>query len=194
MFFFIANDTGDVLNKSILSRPVFYSIISGDDVFIKDNFTDKFSKIRSDCDDEICIRAKVDNQILNSTVIFNQKDSHRFCDLQLLIDSYVDGEVIIFYNDFKFDYNTDSLYVEGVAVNKSVVIDFNGISVDGDFQSEIFNINSSGVVLKNLSIQNAIGTAISWFSNNTKINYLSATNISNLIYIIGDNAIINIGC
>ena len=73
--------------------------------------------------------------------------------------------------DYKFDssnfwdtYSYFHLY-DGVSITKSITINGNGHSIDGDGQARIFSITASNVVLKNIVFKNALydhGGAIYW--------------------------------
>ena len=70
--------------------------------------------------------------------------------------------------DYKFstsNYYDTRYYIEGVPVSKSITINGNGHYIDANYNSRIFSVTSSNLVLKNIVFKNAVwdhGGAIYW--------------------------------
>lgn len=101
----------------------------------------------------------------------NDVQTNSFHDLQILINNCTDG-VVNLNNDYVYNNNTD-FYLSphdnssqeivilleksnsGIHINKPVVINGNGHSIDAQNMTRIFNINADNVVLKNITFLNA---------------------------------------
>ena len=103
------------------------------------------------------------------SVSTQDKKSGSFHDLQMLIDNssgVIDLERDYIYNDTTdryislHDKNHDiTIYLgksdRGIMINKSILINGNGHSIDARNMTRIFNINTDNVVLKNITFLNA---------------------------------------
>ena len=77
----------------------------------------------------------------------------RFNDLNTLIQ--MSGDEIKLENDYSFKTSTDSLFAQGIEINRQVTIDGQGHSIDAAYMARIFNIGFYEVTLKNLRLVNA---------------------------------------
>ena len=69
-----------------------------------------------------------------------------------------------------YNYNAEDNMVNGITINKKIVIDGNGFVINGNNQSRAFIISSDNVILKNISFVNCFsndyGGAIYWSNAN----------------------------
>ena len=80
-----------------------------------------------------------------------QSDFGSFNELQNLIDESSENSIVNLTKDY-FSDNND--FPDGVKINKSLTINGNDHVIDADFNSRIFDISSSGVVLNNIKFIN----------------------------------------
>ena len=98
-----------------------------------------------------------DNIILNSdSNNILSDDDLSFSDLDTSISNTPEGEVLTLTNNYT--YSSDNQYVNGIVINKAIVIDGAGHTIDGDNSARIFTISASNVVLKNIIFKNANST------------------------------------
>jgi len=95
-----------------------------------------------------------------------------FGDLQKDINSSTTGQIRL-NKSYTYD-SSESEYLTGININKTIEIDGNGYTIDGNHTARIFNITAGGVVLKNINFVNANATlksggAIYNGANNLKI-------------------------
>lgn len=111
-------------------------------------------------DDEANITSLDDASLVdNANLSAGQKS---FSDLNKLI-SETPYNTINLYDDYSFDLNTDSEFINGIEISHSVNIVGNGHTLDGGSQARIFNVTSYAV-FKNIVFTNAksdTGSAIS---------------------------------
>ncbi len=81
-------------------------------------------------------------------------EGNSFNDLQMLINNSVDDEINL-KKDYTYDNYTDSIFTEGILINKSIVINGNGHIIDAQNQSRIFNITADNVIIRNITFINA---------------------------------------
>ena len=91
-----------------------------------------------------------------------------FTQLQAIITSASDGDVIYFAGDYRYDSSTDSSLINGITISKSLTFEGNGHSINGNGQARIFSISSGTIILSNIKFIN------SW-SNNA--DYSGAVNL-----------------
>ena len=104
--------------------------------------------------------------------------------------------------DLTRDYgyaDDDSGYKEGITIDKSIVINGNGYTINGNNQARIFKIDASDVVLNNINFVNCSadnGGAIFWSSDNgtlSNCNFMncSADTFGGTTYFSSDNGTIS---
>ena len=187
--YFVKNGTDERVDLPI--RPVSYNVIS-DNADAKGQFTDTYGKLYPLDFTQVSATVKVDNQELGPFT-FNVTDNHGFTELQDLIKGTKTNETVIVNNNYTFTPDNDTDLINGVTVDKGIIIALNGSSINGNNSTKnIFNITANDVVLENITIKDTDGTGITSTANNTKINNLNAENINgNIVDIKGDNASIN---
>ncbi|MCQ2972024.1 MAG: hypothetical protein MJ209_01845 [archaeon] len=76
-----------------------------------------------------------------------------FYDLNELI---VNSSVVDLNKDYVFDSNSDGAFVDGILIDKTVVINGNGKTIDAKGQVRIFNVGTNGdLTVNNLTLTNA---------------------------------------
>ena len=92
-----------------------------------------------------------------------------------------DNSVINLSNDYYFDSEYDSEFVNGVVINRPLTINGNGHTIDALQKARIFNVNSDNVVLNNITFTNATsgsGGAVYFSSSGSVINCNFTNNIA----------------
>ena len=79
-----------------------------------------------------------------------------FFDLSILINATEENDVLTLVRNFTFDENLDQDFVNGIPINKNIIIDGKGYTVDALSKARIFNINANNVTLDNLNLINAL--------------------------------------
>ncbi|WP_458404208.1 hypothetical protein [Methanobrevibacter sp.] len=88
---------------------------------------------------------------LNDTDAILQSDSGSFNELQNLIDESPENSILNLTKDY-FSDNKD--FPEGIVIKKPLTVNGNDHVIDANFNSRIFKISSSGVVLNNIKFVN----------------------------------------
>ena len=96
----------------------------------------------------------LDNVTVNNGTIEVPVPGHTFSFLNYLINGN-DNSVIELSDDFYFDPEYDSAFVDGIVINRPVTINGNGNTIDARRQARIFYVQSENTVIENLTIQNA---------------------------------------
>ena len=134
----------------------------------------------TDTSDDIVLSSESSNDILTADESFNS--------LQSLIDSKG--------NDSTIDLNTNYTYSsgdsrDGIRIDKTLTINGNGHSIDGDGVARIFNITGNGVVLNNITIKNAfISNTLHYINSTNKNVNISVGNGAGILWT-GDNGVIS---
>lgn len=80
--------------------------------------------------------------------------------------AYMDRKnVLVLTSDYTFNSTVDERYKKGIKINKPIVIDGNGHTINGANQARIFDIDAKYVTIKNINLVHATerwGGAISW--------------------------------
>ena len=94
-----------------------------------------------------------------------------------LYDDVKDGGEITLDRDYVYNDSKDSLYKDGVLINKTIIINGNGHILNGNNQSKILNIAADKVILNNITFINSyfenhmlidsigLGSAVLWSGN-----------------------------
>ena len=102
--------------------------------------------------------------------VLKDDDTGSYSDLVYLITLTEAGSTLTLYHDYKYNTETDQDYVNGITISKSITINFNGHTIDGNTQASIFTIQANNVVLKNINIINARGSSLGcglyWLGDN----------------------------
>ena len=85
-----------------------------------------------------------------------EEETGSFTDLDKLI-KLSQGELYL-DQDYMYDSGTDSAYANGLTIAKSIIIDGNGHSISGNAITQLLNIQTDNVVLKNLNFKNLDNT------------------------------------
>ncbi|MBR6023847.1 MAG: right-handed parallel beta-helix repeat-containing protein, partial [Methanobrevibacter sp.] len=88
------------------------------------------------------------------------------------------NSVINLSNDYYFDSEYDSEFVNGVVINRPLTINGNGYTINALQKASIFNVNSGNVVLNNITFTNATsgsGGAV-YFSSSGSVTNCNFTN------------------
>ena len=123
----------------------------------------------------------------------------KFADLANLIDkSFIQLDLDRNYS-FAED---DSSYINGIAINKSIVINGNGVTINGNKQTKILRILSSNVTLSNISFVNSVsednGSAVYWSGADGVLSDCSFVDCAGAVYWSGADGVLSdcsfVGC
>lgn len=113
-----------------------------------------------------CVREGIMAEIIENETRENSPDNGTFEALQLKITNAEEGATIKLLNNYTYD---DSFTTNGILIDKRIIIDGNGFTINGLNKARIFNISAySKVTLKNINFINGFaesGGAI-LFTNN----------------------------
>ena len=139
--------------------------------------------------------------------IMADNDNCTFSDLQREIDAADEGETLYLNSDVKRSliyHDNDSVLEDDIVINKSIIIDGQGHTIDADINGRIFKIESDNVALRNITFVNGYlwdgnGGAIAIYGNNAVItdcifknNKLEWDNLNGgAIFINGNNTVIS---
>ena len=99
----------------------------------------------------------LDNVVVNKGTIEVTAPEHTFWFLNYTLNSNSDA-VINLTNDFYFDSDYDSAFVDGIVIDRSVTINGNGYTIDAKGQARIFQVMCTDVVLENITFINGNST------------------------------------
>ena len=116
-----------------------------------------------------------------------------FFDLSILINITEENGVLTLIRNFTFDEELDHNLINGIPINKNIVINGGGYTVDALSKSKIFDIDAQSVALNNLNLINGFshsnGGAILFSGESLNIfNSTFRNNIINLSKKVDDNA------
>lgn len=115
----------------------------------------------------------------NEVVSDSTNKGNSFKDLDSVISS---SNEVNLTQDYIFDEEKDSKYIDGISINKreNLVINGNNHTINADNNCKIFKINSSKVVLKNIIFKNSESTAIEVKNSSvTSINNIYTNDLNN---------------
>ena len=98
----------------------------------------------------------IDKSDTDSTSNDSLNKSKSFSDLDNLINADLNKSEIILNDDYIYQ-DSDVNFIRGILINKSVVINGNGHTIDAQNKSKIFNIHADNVIIKNITFMNANG-------------------------------------
>ncbi|OWT33502.1 hypothetical protein BGI41_02055 [Methanobrevibacter sp. 87.7] len=102
----------------------------------------------------------VNNQILktpvNDPVVLGAENDGSFKDLNDLINS---GNNIVLIKNYTYNPSTDSAFINGIKISKSITIDGKGYTINGLNIAKVFDITSSSVTIRNLNFINTKSTS-----------------------------------
>ena len=149
-------------------------------------------------DEVISIENQDNNEVSVNEEDVLSEDAGTFNELANAIKD-ADDELILTKN---YTYSTgDSLYKDGITIDKKITIDGNGFTINGNNKVRAFSISFPNVILKNITFMNCKiddGGAIYWDGSNGVVSYCSfvnnfASNMGGAIYWNGVNGNIS-GC
>ena len=123
--------------------------ITLEDGLYKEDYQNKDFSIN---DDDLSI----DKSDTDSTSNDSLNKSKSFSDLDKLINADLNKSEIILNDDYIYQ-DSDVNFIRGILINKSVVINGNGHTIDAQNKSKIFNIHADNVIIKNITFMNANG-------------------------------------
>ena len=136
-----------------------------DDIISIENSNDTVVASEDQSDDIISIENSDNDEISVTEENELSADAGTFTDLADAIEHAVD-DLILTKN---YTYSTgDSSYSDGIVINKTITIDGNGFTINGNNQARAFSISAPNVVLKNFNFVNNKATdngGAIWFTD-----------------------------
>lgn len=122
------------------------------------------SAVNAETDDNISIStsigidtANIDNtQQIDNMINIADKNEGTFTDLNDLIKNSA-GDIKLNRN-YTYDNKIDNAYINGIKINKDIVIDGNGFTINCNKLARIFNMEKTTLTLKNINIINGKGS------------------------------------
>lgn len=122
------------------------------------------SAVNAETDDNISIStsigidtANIDNtQQIDNMINIADKNEGTFTDLNDLIKNSA-GDIKLNRN-YTYDNKIDNAYINGIKINKDLVIDGNGFTINCNKLARIFNMEKTTLTLKNINIINGKGS------------------------------------
>ena len=116
------------------------------------------SAVNAETDDNISIStsigidtANIDNtQQIDNMINIADKNEGTFTDLNDLIKNSA-GDIKLNRN-YTYDNKIDNAYINGIKINKDLVIDGNGFTINCNKLARIFNMEKTTLTLKNINI------------------------------------------
>ena len=178
-----------MLNKKILMLTVvLISILTISAVNAADNITDNIvSADESGTSDDIlqADESSSTNEIINIdentpneiVSVENTNDDKlgtetgSFGQLANKINNAEAGTIINLTQNYIYqDISSDRPYINGIPINKPLIIEGNGIIIDASNKAGFFNITSSNVIFNNITFKNAGMNGINWNGDNGVLN------------------------
>ncbi len=92
--------------------------------------------------------------VINGDATITITDGTTFWDLNQIINGNA-NDTITLDKDYAYNPDSDSAFVDGIVINRSVTINGNGSSIDAKGQAKIFHVQSANTVIENLTLKNA---------------------------------------
>jgi len=112
--------------------------------------------------------------------ILGDDETGSFADLNKLIKISTDS--LSLTSNYKYQGSSDD---NGINISKSILIDFNGYTIDGNNAAQGFTVTADNVVLKNVNIQNVISAnqagAVYWAGDNGQLINVKINNASDTV-------------
>ncbi|WP_407379598.1 Ig-like domain repeat protein [Methanobrevibacter sp.] len=112
---------------------------------------------------------------LNDVEILKSADGGTFDDLQKKIDDADEGSTVYLENNYTYDGDSEG---GGVDISKSITVNGNGYTIDGNHFSRIFEINSNNITLTNINFINGFSNW-GWGSGGAIVSYGSSFTVIN---------------
>ena len=118
--------------------------------------------------EDVGTSTEIDNNVLSEAQQVNYADDS-FSALNELIQA--EGNESTLDHNYKYNATTDDAFVDGIVIDKDLIINGNNTVIDGINVARIFNITNSNLTLNDLTLQNgyaSVGGAI-YSSNNVNL-------------------------
>ena len=132
----------------------------------------------------------------NQLILRENNDKGTFTDLANEIANA--GSQLNLDKNYHFTENDSEEYKYGIKIEKSIVINGNGHTIDGQYQAAIFDISGSNVILNNISFMHFssdnMGSAVHWSGANGILAnssfYYGSSNVGGAVFWSGANGIL----
>ena len=120
----------------------------------------------------------------NNNLLGADEDIGSYSNLAKLIKLTKAGETLMLPHSYKYDSSIDSAYAKGITLDRTIIIDGNGKTIDANNQAAGFTISANNVVLKNFNLINCIGknkvfaSSIYWLGDNGTLDNVNISGAS----------------
>ena len=108
----------------------------------------------------------LNEQSNGKNVVSDSNAAGTFSELNELINNASAGGTVTLTKDYTYDSTSDSSYIDGISISKSLTIDGCGFTIDGNKQARMFDVIADNVNIINLKLTNGntsyYGGAILW--------------------------------
>ena len=161
-----------LLNKKIMLLVILLvSLLAVSTVSAAENVTDDIVSVEETTDEAVSVEV---NQI-----ILKENNAGTFTDLANEIANATSE--LNLTRDYAYDEDSDRDYKDGIGIDKSITVNGNGFTIDGNKLAKSFKVNSNNVLLININFINNVGTngaSVYWEGNNGSIVNCSFVNCS----------------
>ena len=169
-----------MVNKKIMILIMFLvALLAVSTVNAAENATDDVISVENQ--DDMIISEVDDDSTSNVEDPILNVNPKTFSDLNATINDNNDSDVYL-DSDYTYDLDNDTVFKEGILINRAVTIHGNGHAIDGNHAARIFNIQNKDVFLYNLTFVNGKtdnkGGAIYWKGGNGAITNCNFINCS----------------
>ncbi|MDO5860807.1 S-layer family protein [Methanobrevibacter sp.] len=145
-----------MLNKKLVVILLFVCLFTISSVSAAENITDDTISI-NDINDNIISDTNENQDInkINEETILTEdslNENGTFADLANEISTA--GSTLNLTKNYVYDTANDTVFKNGININKEITINGNGFTIDGSKTARIFNITSNNIVLNNLTLIN----------------------------------------
>ena len=146
------------------------SVDDNDELILDEAIDDDVSSANNNYDEELILETPADDLIgsENDATPLKEGATGSFSDLNKLInEDFSSNDTITLSSNYKYSDGDDD-FVHGIVINRGVIIDGNGFTLDGSNSARMFDVETnSEVIIKNLNFINghATGENIAYFKD-----------------------------
>ena len=146
------------------------SVDDNDELILDEAIDDDVSSANNNYDEELILETPADDLVgsENDATPLKEGATGSFSDLNKLInEDFSSNDTITLSSNYKYSDGDDD-FVHGIVINRGVIIDGNGFTLDGSNSARMFDVETnSEVIIKNLNFINghATGENIAYFKD-----------------------------
>ncbi len=146
------------------------SVDDNDELILDEAIDDDVSSANNNYDEELILETPADDLVgsENDATPLKEGATGSFSDLNKLInEDFSSNDTITLSSNYKYSDGDDD-FVHGIVINRGVIIDGNGFTLDGSNSARMFDVETnSEVIIKNINFINgyATGENIAYFKD-----------------------------